>query len=321
MRMNPQVVAMRALLGVGLMALGILTSACATDSIEIPQRGLPVLTVTAASASLVAAGDSVLSSLTIKNTSATTQTVQFAPCTYLGPLQLLAYAPSSSKRSWDSALSVNGPCFTAIEKLDLAPGASHTFQQVNDVNEILGDSLPSGSYVFDVGGSYLTPTAARWQGVATRTLTKHAVPPAKWSFTTDKSVYLATASGSTQPIFYSFSIITRYTNNDTVPVFLGHVGQFVSWNIVGAGNNVGVAMYDPQSLDAVPTPIVTVAPGAARVDTIQFTGPHFAGADGTPFGTPYGQFRILFRAGAGCPNYSAPCIRQASTVFAVQTPQ
>ena len=303
-----------------IFAFGILASSCAHDSVEIPQYSPPVLAVTAASASLGATGDSVFSSLTVKNTSTTTQSVQFAPCTFLGPLSLRAYAPSSLKPSWDSALSVNGPCFTAIEKLDLKPGASHTFQQVNDVNEILGDSLPSGSYVFDVSGRNLTPAAATELSVATLTLTKHTVPHVTWSLTTDKSVYLATASGSTQPIFYNFTVITRYTNNDTLPVFLGHVGQFVSWNIVGAGNNVGVAMYDPQSLDAVPTPIVTVAPGAVRVDTIQFIGPHFAGADGTPFGTPYGQFRITFRAGTGCPNYSSPCIRQASNVFAVQTP-
>ena len=322
MRMKLQGVAMHVRLGVRLTALGILASSCATDKIEIPGSSLPTLTSTAASASLVVTGDSVFSSLTVKNPGTTTLRVQFAPCTYLGPLSLRVYAPSATKPSWDSALSINGPCFTAIESVDLKPGATHTFQQVNDVNEILGDSLPSGSYVLAISGRHLTPAAATELGNTTIALTKHAVPAATFSFTTDSMVYTPAASGTAPYIQYTFTVVARYTNNGTAPVtLLNACGPHPTWNIWGVGNNVGISEYDPQSLCLVPAPPLTVAPGAVRLDTIQFRGPVTTSADGTPFSPLYGQFRITYRAGTGCLSLPQPCVPQLSTVFAVKLPR
>lgn len=312
---------MRARSGVGLIAIGILGSSCGRDSIETPQYVAPWLTSVTASASLVVTGDSVFSSLTVKNIGATTQTVQFAPCTYLGPLSLRVFAPSATKPSWDSALSVNGPCFTAIEKFDLKAGASHMFQQVNDVNEILGDSLPSGSYVLAVSGRNLTPAAATELGTTTLSLTKHAVPAATISFTTDATVYTAAASGTAPFIQYTFTVVARYANNGATPItLLNACGPHPTWSIFGVGNNVGISPYDPQSLCLVPTPPLILAPGAVRVDTIQFHGPAFTLADGTPEGTLYGQFRITYRAGSGCNTFAPPCLAQPSSVFAVRLP-
>lgn len=205
--------------------------------------------------------------------------------------------------------------------MDLKPGASHTFQQVNAVNEILGDSLPSGSYLLTVSGRYLAPADTIEIARSTLTLTKLAAPAATVSFTTDQSVHVATSSGDAPFVQYSFPVIARYANNGTTPItLLNACGPHPSWNIWGVGNNVGVFPYDPGSLCLVPTPPVIVAPGAVRVDTIEFRGPTSTSADGTPFGPLYGQFQITYSAGAGCNTFSQPCVRQPSSVFAVQLP-
>lgn len=318
--MKPRIRPARWRSALSLAVCGILVSSC-ERSAEAPQINQSWLTATAASASLVATGDSVTSSLTVTNSGTTTQTVQFAPCTLLGPLSLRAYATSGTKPAWDSALDDNAPCFTAIEVVTLKPGASHTFLQVNDINEILGDSLPSGSYVLTVSGRYLTPATTTEFSTTPLTLTKHAVAASTFSFTTDKSVYLATALGSGF-ISYTFTVIARYANNGATPIILLNAcGPHPTWNIWGVGNNVGISEYDPEDLCLVPAPPMVVAPGAVRVDTIQFTGPTVTSADGTLFSPLYGQFRITYRAGAGCISDTQPCERQASNVFAVQLPQ
>lgn len=309
-------------LALSLAASGVLVS-CHSQSVASPRINLAWLTATAASANLVATGDSVVSSLTVTNSGTTTRTVQFAPCTYLGPLSLRAYAAGASKPAWDSALDNSAPCFTAIESADLKPGVSHTFLQVNDVNEILGDSLPSGSYLLTVSGRYLTPTATEELGNTTFALTKHAVTAATVSFTTDKTVYSATAIVATPVTFYSFVVIARYANNGGTPVsVLTCDGRHPYYNVWGVGNNLGDSPYDPLSNCDVPLPPLTVAPGALRLDTIAIRGPTTTAADGTPLGPLYGQVRITYRVGPGCSSASPqPCVRQASSVFAVQLPQ
>lgn len=320
-RMKPYGVPTHRRMARSLVACGILVCSC-DHSVESPQNNLVWLTATSASASLVATGDSVASSLTIMNSGTMTKSVQFAPCTYLGPLSLRAYAAGAAKPAWDSALDNIAPCFTAIESVDLKPGASHTFLQVTDVNDILGDSLPSGSYVLAVSGSYLTPAVTTESRTAPIALTKHAVAAQTFSFTTDSAVYSATARGSAPFIQYSFTVIARYANTGTTPVtLLNGCGPHPTWNIWGVGNNVGNSPYDPGSLCLVPTPALTVAPGAVRFDTIQFSGPTTTSADGTPFGPLYGQFRITYRAGTGCNTVSPPCVRQPSNVFAIRIPQ
>ena len=309
-------------LALSLAASGVLVS-CHGQSVASPQINLAWLTATAGSAVLVANGDSVASSLTVTNSGTTTQNIQFAPCTYLGPLSLRAYAAGAPKPAWDSALDNSAPCFTAIETVELKPGASHTFLQVNDVNGILGDSLPSGSYVLTVSGRYVAPAATTELGNTTLALTKHAVPAATVSFTTDKTVYSATAIVATPVTFYSFVVIARYANNGAAPVsVLTCDGRHPYYNVWGVGNNVGDSPYDPLSYCDVPLPPLTVPSGAARVDTLQFRGPTTTAADGTPLGPLYGQVLITYRVGPGCSSASPqPCVRQASNVFAVQLPQ
>ncbi len=306
-----------------LTFLSLLALACGREStVDSPQQNVVSLTATAASASLVVTGDSVASSLTITNSGTTTQTVQFAPCMHLGPLSLRAYATGASKPAWDSALDNNGPCFSAAESAAIKPGASHKFLQVNDVNEILGDSLASGAYTLTVSGRNLTPAVTTEIGSVTLTLTKHAVATSTFSFTTDSAVYTPTASGTAPFIQYSFTVVARYANIGTAPIALQNTcGPKPTWNIVGAGNNVGVSPYDPGTLCLVQSPALIVAPGAVRVDTIHFQGPTSTSADGTPFAPLYGQFQIVYRAGAGCDALSTPCVAQGSSVFAVRLPQ
>ncbi len=308
-----------------VIALGILICSCGRS--ETATQVAPGLVATAASVSLVPSGDSVISSLTIKNAGTTTQTVQFAPCSYLGPLTLRAYVAGPSKLVWDSGLDNSGPCFLAVERIDLAPGAAHTFQQVNDVNEILGDSLAAGSYALTVSGRNLVPAVPTEIGITTLSLAKYAVPAATYAFTTDSAVYSATASGTEPVIFYSFTVIARYVNTGSTPIMLlNECGPHPSWEIFGAGDNVGVAAYNTGSGCLVPTAPVVLASGAARMDTIQFRGPVETAQDGTPLGPLSGQFRITYRAGAACntstfTSTSSPCVTQVSNVFAVRLPQ
>ncbi len=299
------------------------SSACHDSATVVAQPNVSAwLVESAASASLTPAGDSVSSSLTITNTASITQTVQFAPCTYLGPLTIRAYVPAATKPAWESALLNNTPCFTGVESVVLKAGASHTFVQVTAVNDILGDSLASGSYVLTVSGRYLTPSATTELVNSTIALTKRTVPPATFSFTTDQTVYSATAGGTAPFIQYSFTVIARYANVGAVPdTLLNACGPHPSWEIVGSGNNVGISEYDPGSLCLVPSPPMVVAPGAFRLDTIQFTGPVETAADGTTFSPLYGQFRITYRAGSACIASTQPCVQRASNVFAVQIPQ
>jgi hypothetical protein len=306
-----------------LTVLSLLALACGRgSSVDSPQSNVVSLTATAASASLVGTGDSVTSSLTIANSGTSTQTVQFAPCMHFGPLSLRAYATGVSKPAWDSALDNTGPCFNAIESVDLKPGASHKFLQVNDVNEILGDSLASGTYTLTIAGRNLAPAVVTELGNVTLTLTKHAVAPATFTFTTDSAVYTPAASGTAPFIQYAFTVIARYANTGTTPIALQNsCGPHPIWNIVGAGNNVGVSPYDPGTLCLVQSPALIVAPGAVRVDTIHFQGPTSTSADGTPFGPLYGQFQIVYRAGAGCNAFLSPCVAEGSSVFAVSLPQ
>src|ERR1035441_2623061 len=105
-------------------ALSLLASAvllgCHSQSVESPQINLAWLTATAASASLVATGDSVAASLTVTNHGSATQRVEFAPCTYYGPLSLRAYRSGVlTSPAWDSALDDNAACFTSLEFVDL----------------------------------------------------------------------------------------------------------------------------------------------------------------------------------------------------------
>lgn len=304
-----------------LVAFGILMCSCG-HSAEAPQASPPWLKATAATVSLIATGDSVASSLTVTNTGTTAQTIQFAPCTYLGPLSLRAYAAGAANPAWDSALDNNAPCFTATESAELKPGASHTFLQVNDVNEILGDSLAPGSYVLTASGRNLMPATTTELGSATLSLSKHAVAAATFSLTTDSPVYSATASG-TGFISYSFTVITRYVNNGSTPAsLLTCDSRHPYFNVWGVGNNVGNSPYDPLSTCDVPLPTLTVAPGAVRFDTLSIVGPTTTGADGVASTPLYGQVLLSFRGGTGCSwALSQLCVRQPSTVFAIRLPQ
>jgi hypothetical protein len=319
--MAPSVILERRHLAYCIFVFGALLCACGR-SMENPQMPAAGVAATSASVKLVPTGDSVASSLTITNAGTSTQTVQFAPCTYLGPLSLRAYASGASKPAWESALDNNAPCFTATETVSLKAGAAHTFVQVNDVNEILGDSLASGSYMLTVSGRNLAPAVGTEIGNATLTLTKHTVAAPNYSFTTDSAVYSATGTGTAPFIQYSFTVIARYANTGATPItLLNACGPHPTWNIFGFGNNVGPSPYDPGSLCLVPGPSLIVSPGTASVDTIHFTGPTTTAADGTPFGPLYGQFVITYSAGAGCNTLAPPCARQTSSVFAVKLPQ
>lgn len=61
------------------------------------------------------------------------------------PVLLRAYREGvGSKPAWDQGNVL--VCTLAIQEVRLAPGESRTFQGRSDAREILGDSLPDGSY-------------------------------------------------------------------------------------------------------------------------------------------------------------------------------
>jgi hypothetical protein len=116
------------------------------------------VTVASVSASLVPTMDTVVAQLTLKNVGDTATTVQYSTCTFLAGLSVRAYREGGSTMpAWDSGLDDNAAC-DSPDLITLQPGESHLFAQRHGVAQILGDSLPSGSYRFTVSALYFRPS-------------------------------------------------------------------------------------------------------------------------------------------------------------------
>ncbi|HEV8409208.1 MAG TPA: hypothetical protein VGQ30_01785 [Gemmatimonadaceae bacterium] len=126
--------------------------------------------VTSASVALVSTKDTVRAQLTLKNISDTVATVHFSVCTFLDGLSVRAYrAGGPTVPVWDSGLNDLVACDDP-ELLTLQPGESHLFAQKHSVAQILGDSLPSGSYRFTVSALYFRPSLPAEMGTVTLSL-------------------------------------------------------------------------------------------------------------------------------------------------------
>jgi hypothetical protein len=148
-------------------SLCVFTAAC-ERSVMGPSAG--GLTVASASANLAPTKDTVVALLTLKNFGDTATTIYYSTCTTGGGLSVRAYREGGSPLpAWDSGLQRTGVC-DSPDLITLQPGESHLFTQKHHVAQILGDSLPSGSYRFTVSALYFRPSLPTEMGTASLSL-------------------------------------------------------------------------------------------------------------------------------------------------------
>jgi hypothetical protein len=138
------------------MLLSAIACSPRTDAITSPNG----LTLTAQSR-LVAepGGDTIRTTMRVVNTGTTPVLLNWGTCPMDAPLLLLAY------RNGDAASPVwsydrfgrDYVCPAVLELKQLQPGDSAAFDLNVAARDILGDSLPSGSYRFAVSGAHLNP--------------------------------------------------------------------------------------------------------------------------------------------------------------------
>jgi hypothetical protein len=128
------------------------------------------VTVVSAAASLVPTKDTVFAQITLKNVSDTATTIYYSTCTIGAGLSVRAYREGGSALlAWDSGLQHTSVC-DSPDLITLQPGESHLFTQKHGVAQILGDSLPTGSYRFTVSALYFRPSLPAEMGAATLSL-------------------------------------------------------------------------------------------------------------------------------------------------------
>jgi hypothetical protein len=144
------------------------------------------------------------------------------------------------------------------------------------------------------------------------------------NFTTDKSLYVASASGTAPYVRYAVTVIARYTNAAGVPIYIESCGGGLpAYSVRLVGDSIHESAFDPIWACVGGVPALTVAPGEIRVDTLVLQGPSVMSSDGTPQGMLTGQMQIFYPAGVPCGS-GPPClvpVVQTSTVFTIQLPQ
>jgi hypothetical protein len=144
------------------------------------------------------------------------------------------------------------------------------------------------------------------------------------AFTTDATGYVAQRlAGSANR--YHFTVISRFENRGTVPLFLGRCfpnssQPLFSVNVAESSSaesgymQVWACVGHDQQFE--------IAPGGVREDTLQVTGPNvFPSGSATGFGITSGKFQLYFdvrltRGDGGTP---APAAVHLSNAFLVRT--
>jgi len=146
-------------------------------------------------------------------------------------------------------------------------------------------------------------------------------PVGKASFTTDKSLYVATANGSAPYIRYTVTVIARYANESGTPIYLAPCPLYA---VQLAGGATGTSAFNPGYFSGCGLiPPITVGPNAVRTDTLELSGPTGWSTAGVPLGMLNGPMQIVYYASTcnslyGCP---VPAVNEVSSVFTIQLPQ
>ena len=141
---------------------------------------------------------------------------------------------------------------------------------------------------------------------------------------TDKSTYVAAMSVPPSNVKYTVIVVARFTNEGDAPIYLESCGGGGPvYSVQLAGDTTHDSAFDPIWACAGGVPPVTVAPGAARSDTLRLVGPVRENADGTPVGSLTGAMRIVYQGGPACGSGGPPCLVLAnhqSNVITIQLP-
>jgi hypothetical protein len=100
-------------------------------------------------------GVHVVATLTVHNDSSAAQLLEYGGC---GPIAVRVYRTDAANAIWDSDRAIHTLCTQGASALTIASGDSHEFRRTLTNTDILGDSLPDGTYRFTVSGRSLNPS-------------------------------------------------------------------------------------------------------------------------------------------------------------------
>jgi hypothetical protein len=159
-------------------ACGFVVAACAA-SIDSPDRSRD-FRETAAGSIVPFNGRSVYLTIIIENVSANQQSMNWSvDCTGAGALLVKAYRQVGTEQAlaWNSASAPRTvACPTQLVSRTLMAGDELTLQQTIPVTAILGDSLPSGSYLLTVS-ALTTPSLDSVIAIGSLTITSAVIDP------------------------------------------------------------------------------------------------------------------------------------------------
>lgn len=142
--------------------LGLLGATACSSTPTAPPSNQFGMELTAAS-SLVdnagpGVGPGVELSLTVTNRADTTARIYWGDCASTGPLVVRVTRQGSSTPVWNSLDAyAKVICDLVRHYADVAPGQQWEYDRTIPVRDILGDSLPAGSYTFTASAQFLEP--------------------------------------------------------------------------------------------------------------------------------------------------------------------
>lgn len=112
-----------------------------------------------ADSSVLGRAPTIIATLVVTNVADTTQRLEWGDCFTGGPVWVRAYrAPGDRKLVWDANRAYPGIyCLLVGHYRYLLPGGQWQYNLPVRVSEVLGDSLPAGTYSFTISASSLSP--------------------------------------------------------------------------------------------------------------------------------------------------------------------
>lgn len=124
--------------------------------------------------------------------------------------------------------------------------------------------------------------------------------PARGWLTTDRATYTATGLGGTGSYrVYGFTMVARFSNQSSEPVYLARCGATSTGPIYGVAlvspDDKWGSAFDPAWACPAHGAPLRVEPGELRTDTLHFTGPNaFDGLSGRPLGAIEGAMQLQY---------------------------
>lgn len=136
------------------LALACSRAPASTD----PVKSFTLSVLAALGADTALGRPAVIATLKVTNTADSTQRIAWAECPSNGPLTIRVHSRPGGPVVWNSVdaySKVN--CIADLHYVNLAPAETWTYQRLVPVADILGDSLPNGTYEFSTSSPWLEP--------------------------------------------------------------------------------------------------------------------------------------------------------------------